>query len=115
MHGASGARSRTAGMTISKGMHLAHHYDALFFDYIERGSRSSARGVLPLLRDTLPIRSVLDAGCGRGVWLSEWITLGVKDVLGVDGHDVNAGPLAIPRENFRPQDVSDAFDLGRGF
>jgi SAM-dependent methyltransferase len=94
---------------------MAHSYNKLFFDYMERGSRASARQILPLLASDLPIRSVLDVGCGRGSWLAEWIERGVNDVCGVDGEYVGQGLLTIPRHTFQAQNIAQSFDLHRQF
>jgi len=94
---------------------MGHAYDDVFYDYIERGAHSSARRILSVLLGALPIRSVLDVGCGRGAWLAEWTRAGVDDVFGVDGGHVDAARLEVPGEHFRALDVGRPFDLGRRF
>jgi SAM-dependent methyltransferase len=59
--------------------------------------------------------SVLDVGCGPGVWLAEWSRIGVKEVVGVDGDYVPRNTLAIPAGAFRAIDISQPFDLGQHF
>jgi SAM-dependent methyltransferase len=90
-------------------------YDQDFFDYIEGGARQSARIIIPLIAGLTRVRSVLDVGCGRGVWLREWNIHGVKDFIGVDGSYVNDGQLVIAPEKFVRHDVSKPFNLGRRF
>jgi SAM-dependent methyltransferase len=90
-------------------------YSDDFYRYIEIGARRSAAVVLDCVQRTLPVRSVLDVGCGRGVWLVEWMRLGVRDIVGIDGDYVDRAGLAIPREAFRGIDVSVPFRLGRQF
>lgn len=92
-----------------------YEYDALFFNYIERGAIRSARAVVPIVREALGCRTVLDVGCGAGAWLSVYREQDVTEVLGVDGDYVNRDRLLIPRECFRAVDVSQPFDLGRRF
>jgi SAM-dependent methyltransferase len=94
---------------------MGHAYGEVFYDYIDRGAHSSARRILPVLLDELPIRSVLDVGCGRGAWLAEWMLAGVNDVFGVDGGHVDPRRLEIPKERFRALDVGRPFDLERRF
>src|SRR5712671_3783748 len=94
---------------------MAHKYDALFFDYIERGARSSAKKFCQHLIKALGVESVLDVGCGRGVWLSEWLASGVPQVQGIDGTYVEPTSLAIPNETFRATDITRPFDLERQF
>jgi SAM-dependent methyltransferase len=92
-----------------------HEYTSDFYSYQEPGSRASAEIVIPLLTAELQIRSVLDVGCGRGMWLSVWHQLGVDDVMGVDGDYVDRKRLHIPADRFRPENLANGFDLGRRF
>ncbi|MDQ7070582.1 MAG: class I SAM-dependent methyltransferase [Rhodobacterales bacterium] len=98
---------------------MGHTYTNQFFDYIETGARSSARRMIELVQPWLGVRSVIDLGSGRGVWLNEWSQSGVEDVIGVDGDYVDRARLAIPAERFiaadltRPQDFGRKFDLAQ--
>jgi hypothetical protein len=75
----------------------------------------TAAGLLTQLTAEIPIRSVLDVGCWRGVWLAWWLRHSASDVVGVDGPYVNPEHLAIPRSAFQALDVSVPFSLGRQF
>lgn len=90
-------------------------YDDAFFRYIQEGSTRSAQRVVPLVTQTLGVKSVLDVGCGAGAWLREYSNQGIADYLGVDGEYVQKEALLIPEENFRAQDITEPFDLGRSF
>ena len=90
-------------------------YDDKFFDYIDIGARRSAAVVVAEFNEMLPVRSVLDVGCGRGVWLAEWIRQGVGDAHGVDGAYVAESSLAVPQERISWCEISQPFDLGRRF
>jgi 2-polyprenyl-3-methyl-5-hydroxy-6-metoxy-1,4-benzoquinol methylase len=92
-----------------------HLYRPEFFDYIERGSLRSAATVIPIIRSLARVESVLDIGCGRGAWLSEWRRQGVGDVAGADGSYVDQASLAIPVEQFIATDLSQPIDLRRRF
>src|SRR5713226_2791815 len=92
-----------------------YDYGDVFYDYIDRGARRSAAQMVPLIAQMLRPQSVLDVGCGRGVWLSEWINVGVPDSIGVDGDYVDTRRLAIPNARFIALDISKPFDLGRSF
>lgn len=93
----------------------SHNYDDRFFDYIGRGARRSARHIIPFLLGHLHVSSVVDIGCGRGVWVDEWRRSGVEDAWGVDGDYVNADRLVIPKERFAAYDLSKPIRLGRRF
>jgi len=88
-------------------------YSPGFYDYIEQGARRSAERILPLVAGPLAPQSVLDVGCGRGIWLAAWAPLGATDVLGLDGDYLQRDRLAIPPAQFRSTDISQPFDLGR--
>jgi SAM-dependent methyltransferase len=90
-------------------------YDNDFFSYIEEGARRSAQVIVPLIGSLLHTASVLDVGCGRGVWLREWRDKGVTDVIGVDGPYLDNAQLAIPSNAFVKRDLSKQFALGRRF
>ena len=94
---------------------MSHAYSSRFFDYIERGARRSASVIVPLVDGVLKAKSVLDVGCGRGVWLLEWSWHGAVSVAGVDGFYIEREDLAIPPACFDAKDLSKPFDLGRQF
>ncbi|MFZ0058879.1 MAG: methyltransferase domain-containing protein [Acidimicrobiales bacterium] len=90
-------------------------YDSAFYAAQSAGSRRSAAVVVRLVNNLLRPKSVLDVGCGLGTWLAEWIACGTTDVLGLDGGYVQATQLQIPRDAFRPLDLTRSFSLGRRF
>ena len=59
---------------------IEHQYSHDFYDYIDAGSRRSARAVAGLLLPEMKIASLLDIGAGHGAWAAEWLAAGVKDV-----------------------------------
>lgn len=93
----------------------SHNYDDVFFDYIEIGSRSSAKAIISLLMQELNITSVLDVGCGRGVWLDEWLKHGISDILGIDGTYVDVNSLEIPAHLFQAANLANQLHLERKF
>lgn len=96
-------------------MNFAYQFENEFFDYMDPGSRRSAISVVSVVAERLKPRSVLDVGCGRGVWLSEWKRADVGDCMGVDGPYVDRATLAIPPECFMACDLSRPLNLDRKF
>ena len=94
---------------------MSYIYEDRFFDYVDIGSSRSARHVIAAVRPHILVRSVLDVGCGRGIWLAEWRRSGIAEVQGVDGSYVSTAELAVPAQYFRALDVSYPFDLERKF
>ena len=71
--------------------------------------------MVPLVLQLLPVRSVVDVGCGDGSWLVVFRKLGVKEILGIDGEYVDPGLLQIPQDCFQAFDLAKPFSLGRVF
>lgn len=85
-------------------------YDTDFYDSISGGSKLSAEIVAPLILELYPAaKTLIDVGCGRGVWAQEFEQLGL-DVLGVDGDYVEE-----PVVPFQPLDISVPFSSGQRF
>lgn len=95
--------------------HMSYEYKDLFYNYQETGSSRSAIKIIKIVKELIKPNSVLDVGCGRGAWCSQWIVNGIPDVIGIDGDYINREDLLIPSKLFVPNDVSVNLDLGRKF
>jgi SAM-dependent methyltransferase len=86
-------------------------------DYLawQANADSSARVVVPLVRELVGPESVIDVGCGTGAWLAAFREAGIDDVVGVDGSTVDLEMLQIPRERFRVHDLEEPLELERRF
>jgi 2-polyprenyl-3-methyl-5-hydroxy-6-metoxy-1,4-benzoquinol methylase len=82
-----------------------HEYTEEFFDYIERGSITSAKRFSALIVPLLKSKSLLDVGCGRGAWLREWVNAGVEIAQGVDGPYVRRESLTDSSTRFPAVDL----------
>lgn len=90
-------------------------YSSTFFQEIEEGSEKSADVIASLLVDTMQPASVIDIGCGTGVWLKAFRKFGVSDFLGIDGPYVTKDMLLIPEENFLAWNLSESLNINRKF
>src|SRR5262245_35919916 len=90
-------------------------YGRSFFEGHREGSGRSAKAIVPLLIEAVEPSSVIDVGCGQGVWLSAFKSRGVSDVFGVDGDWVDTRSLEIPRASFASADLSKPLNLDRCF
>ncbi len=90
-------------------------YPEAFFDNVAAGARDSAEQLVPIVLELLRPRSVVDVGCGRGVWLRIFTERGVPDVFGVDGDYIERDKLEIPRDRFLAADLTAPMNLGRRF
>ena len=92
-------------------------YGALYTDARVAQTRASAAAVVPIVLELLPVRSVVDVGCGVGTWLGEFERRGVADHVGIDAEWVSLEQLEIARDRFvearleRPLHLDRTFDL----
>lgn len=94
---------------------MAEAYSKFFYNEMEKSSLSSARVVVPIVMDAVNPHSVVDVGCGEGIWMSVFRECGVSDIVGVDGEWVRADALKISAESFVPKDLGQPFNLQRTF
>lgn len=90
-------------------------YDDDFYAEGDAHALRSARRLVPEVLRLLPVRSVVDVGCGLGAWLSVFVEHGALDVLGVDGAHVRQAALHIGRERFLARDLGEPLTLDRRF
>lgn len=92
-----------------------HVYQDDFFDYVNNTSLRSAKAFLTTINLPFEVNSILDVGCGKGAWLSQWQQGYTKEIFGVDGDYVNVDSLLIPKEKFLAVDLRKSFDLNKKF
>ncbi len=90
-------------------------YNDAWFENRADEAEKSARTMVPLLYSFVHPMSVLDLGCGDGVWLSSFMDMGVTDVLGVDGWAGNPKLLRIPASQYLQADLRKPLRLSRSF
>ncbi|MFD2614797.1 class I SAM-dependent methyltransferase [Paenibacillus gansuensis] len=90
-------------------------YNDTFFRTQATGSKRSSIEIVPFVMNLLPVKTVLDIGCGTGTWLSTFTEEGVLEVTGVDGDYVDTSLLAIPEERFIRYDLTHSLELGTTF
>lgn len=74
------------------------------YDPIRDGMIRSAHTVVPEILRTVNPASVVDVGCGTGLWLAEFARLGVPRIRGYDGHD--GSRLDIPADRYVQVDLA---------
>lgn len=90
-------------------------YNYQFYDRYSEGSLAAARAILPFVFRLVEHTAVVDIGCGIGTWLQAAVEHGAINIIGVDGSYVDQTQLRIPTEQFRPMDLSRAFQLDSKF
>jgi SAM-dependent methyltransferase len=76
-------------------------------------STRSARAVVPLILEWVRPASVVDVGCGLGMWAAGFSEFGVETVHGMDGKSVPTDELLIPERDFVAVDLSRPVEAGR--
>ena len=71
--------------------------------------------IVKMILDGYSSDSVLDIGCGTGIWLKEFMNQKVLDVYGIDGIPVDNREFNISNQLFRCVDLRSSWDLGRKF
>jgi SAM-dependent methyltransferase len=78
-------------------------------------ARTSAETVVPLVVERVRPKSVVDLGCGHGIWLETFARHGVDDYIGIDGDWVPLEKLHFPPERFVATRLDKPVRLGRRF
>lgn len=78
-------------------------------------SKRSALAVVPHVLEWVRPASVLDVGCGLGMWASVFKELGVEVVHGMDGQGVPRDKLLIPAADFVAVDLSRPLETRRTY
>lgn len=81
-------------------------YTRKFYDRRAERAARSADALVPIVAGLLPVRSVVDVGCGDGTWLRSFSEHGATEVHGIDGPWVPETSLRVAAEHF------SRFDLG---
>src|SRR6187401_1152885 len=92
-----------------------YQYGTAFQRYAAEQAQRSVQVIVPLLLDVLKYRSVLDVGCGNGMWLRWYASNGIADIVGLDGDYVEPQILLIPEDRFKAVDIRFPFRLDRRF
>jgi hypothetical protein len=94
----------------------AKKYTKGFFSELETNSYNSAKEILLLLYQIIQPKSVIDVGCGTGLWLKVWDeVIGVNDYLGIEGPYVKPEMLRVPINKVLFKDLKDPIALDRKY
>jgi cyclopropane fatty-acyl-phospholipid synthase-like methyltransferase len=90
-------------------------YNSDFFNLHLEKSLSSARSVIPLVKEYIQPSSIIDMGCGNGTWLKAWQEHGVKTIWGVDGQYIKENELLINKEFFRSINLEEGYRSAQNY
>lgn len=89
-------------------------YDENYYQRLEKGSLRSANIIVPEVMELINPKSVIDIGCGIGIWLSVFKSLGCN-VFGLDGSWVDKQMLKIDRKDFYETNLEERIILNNTF
>jgi len=75
----------------------------------------AAMEIVPVLIEWFHPKSVVDIGCGLGTWLYVFKSLGIKEILGIEGHHLNTDLLVIDRDEVILTDLEEELGIVRKF
>jgi SAM-dependent methyltransferase len=78
-------------------------------------ARRSAEAVVPLVMELATPSSVIDVGCGTGIWLATFARHGVLEIVGVDSEQVPPDLIEVPPSAFVVSDLTLPLQIGRKF
>jgi SAM-dependent methyltransferase len=90
-------------------------YNKTFYKAFKQTAEQSAKKIVPIIVEIFRPSSVVDLGCGLGVWLKVFDDLGVKNFLGIDGNWVPFDDLVIPRDRFYVHDLEQSLEIEEKF
>ena len=90
-------------------------YNTSYYLELEMTSSSAAKELVPLILNFIQPKSIVDVGCGTGIWLREWEKAGVFDYTGVDGDYISENQLVIPKEKFLQVNLDESVRLSRNY
>lgn len=94
---------------------MTQQYTSDYFQSYLEEVKKSAEAIVPIVMSLIRPESVVDVGCGTGIWLSRFKEHGVNQVLGIDGDYLDRNILELPNEEFRTVNLSHPFELERTF
>lgn len=89
-------------------------YDQDFYLNKNRHSMQSAQVIVPMIIDLLKPKSVIDVGCGRGEWLTQFAIHNI-DIQGIDGPYIADSQLLIPGDKFARHDLTKPMTITRQY
>lgn len=102
-----------------KGIKKMNDYSKVWGEYniyaSERNGNCSENIILSLILSKYKINSMVDFGCAIGRWCKAGKSLGIKEVLGIDGKYVNEEQLVINKDEFIGADLGEKINLSKRY
>jgi SAM-dependent methyltransferase len=79
-------------------------YSKEFFEG-QIAAEDSVKEIIPVILQYITPQSVVDVGCGIGIWLAQFRKHGIHNVLGIDGDYIDSSLFVLPVENYYFHDL----------
>ena len=91
-------------------------YDESFYDESNNRTKKAAEYILPLVLKKINPKSIVDFGCGEGVWLEVVKEINNEiEIMGLDGPYVREERLRISRQCFQTVNLEQKIKLDRKY
>jgi len=94
---------------------LSTFYDHNFYDKLEKEVLKSSKVLTPLIVNKYNPKSILDIGCGNGIWLKSFENCGINDYLGTDGNYVTEDIFRANFSKFIPKNLETEVNFNQKF
>lgn len=97
-------------------MEKMYIYSEEFYDKSEDTSKKAAEIIMPYILSKIKPKSIVDFGCGEGIWLQVIKQLQDQiEILGIDGEYINRKELKIPEKCFVPANLERKISLSKKY
>src|ERR1022692_3603555 len=107
--------SNHASQSSTLGSILSTPYNDAYYAGQRDISSTSAGLAAPIVLSMVPVKSVIDVGCGVGTWSARFLESGVTDLVAMDGDYVSRRLLKIPEIHFFAHDLRQPIPIQRRF
>lgn len=91
------------------------YYDSSFFKNLEKTAFDSSLQLIPLILSKFKSKSIIDIGCGNGIWLKTIEQFGIKNYLGIDGEYVKKDIFYADYSKFIQGNLEEEVNLNKKF
>ena len=92
-----------------------HIYDNKFFQNTIKFEEESAAQFVDVVLKYYHPESIVDVGCGAGIYLKEFDKKGIQEILGIDGSPAAADEFLLSRDKLIIFDLSNRFNFDRKY
>jgi SAM-dependent methyltransferase len=92
-----------------------HIYDNHFFKNTIKLETGSAARFVDIILNYYQPRSIVDIGCGAGIYLNEFSRRGIQDLLGVDGSPAAKEEFLLNKDMLAIFDLADEYMISKKY